>query len=53
MQWQWIQDSDFQGRAVCRDLGLALVVVVMGCGLYAYWRYRGELVLEATASSVN
>jgi hypothetical protein len=43
MTWQWVQDSEWQGRAVCPELGLALLVVMSVEPLY-WWRYRGACV---------
>jgi hypothetical protein len=46
MNWTWIQDSPYQGRAVCRELGVALLVIHTGNQPYMHWRYRGEVLME-------
>jgi hypothetical protein len=53
MHWEWIQDSPHQGRAVCRQLGLALLVVALGGEPFVYWRYRGELLGEVRSACLN
>jgi len=41
MNWEWIQDTPEQGRAVCRQTGLALLVIATGGTPYMHWRLRG------------
>ncbi len=47
MQWQWIQDTPAQGRAICRALGVTLLVLD-GADPMFWWRW-GSVVLNIEA----
>jgi hypothetical protein len=47
MYWQWIQDTPERGRAVCRQLGLTLLVLDSADPMF-WWRL-GTAVLSVEA----
>lgn len=47
MHWQWIQDTPERGRAVCRQLGLTLLV--LDCADPMFWWRLGTAVLSVEA----